>query len=227
MISPWSARALFGGLALALVLPAAPATAAELGRLFYAPAQRSSLDVARAKRARTTVGTEESSAAPAPPTPEVVTYSGMVRRSDGKTTVWVNNRALTGKEAAGEPTIGRIRPDGSLVVQSPQTERSVSLKVGQRAELTSGTIKEGYLRAAPSMPGQSDAEAGPGGKPAAADEKRAAGGVDNPAAGREREAREQQERLDEAIRLMQDAAAARSGNGAAPAPVEAPAAPLQ
>ena len=73
--------------ALVLTLLAPPAIAAEpIGRLFYTPDQRVTLDTARSKRGRNAVDTEKVEE-PAPPTPEVVTYGGMVRRSDGQTTV--------------------------------------------------------------------------------------------------------------------------------------------
>jgi hypothetical protein len=136
-------------LTCALLLIADPVAAAEpLGRLFFTPAQRSSLDVARNQKTRTTVDTEGTDE-PAAPTPEVLTYEGMVRRSDGKTTVWINNRALHEKEAVGGTSIvNRPRSDGSIRLQIPQSGRAVDLKVGQSVELLSGSIEENYARRA-------------------------------------------------------------------------------
>lgn len=134
-------------LACALLLVAEPVAAAELlGRLFFTPPQRASLDVARSQKSRTTLSAEKEEAAPVP---EVVTYGGMVRRSDGKTTVWINNRAIHDKDAAaGRSMVNQVRPDGGIALQVPQTGRSVDLKVGQSVELLSGSIEEGYSRRA-------------------------------------------------------------------------------
>lgn len=195
---------------LLLVLAAPPARAAEpIGRLFYTPDQREQLDVARAKRART--GTDKAEdAPPPPPAPEVVTYGGMVRRSDGKTTVWLNNRAVTEKESAGAKMVGRVRSDGTVVLQSAQTGRNVPLRVGQRADLLSGRIDEGYRRVAPKAEDKDVAGLRPAPEPAAATE----------AEQRRKEERERQENVDDAFRAMRDAAQSRST--ATPPPPPAP-----
>jgi len=132
-------------LALALALAAGGVPAAEpLGRLFFTPAQRAQLDVARGQKSRGTPASEQEEAAPVP---EVVTYGGIVRRNDGKTTVWINNRAVNdGKSADRLPVASRVRPDGSINLEVPQTNRSVNLKVGQSVEIVSGTIEEPYAR---------------------------------------------------------------------------------
>ena len=101
-------------LACTLASSAPPAVAAEpLGRLFFTPAQRASLDTARAQKTRSTVGTEEgvTEKPPPPPQPEHVTYGGLVRRSDGKTTVWLNDRASRRRTCApARPSPGRYAP---------------------------------------------------------------------------------------------------------------------
>lgn len=132
-------------IAVALVLQLGQAPAAEpLGRLFYTPDQRAQLDVARSQKNRPLPASVQEEAAPVP---EVVTYSGMVRRNDGKTTVWINNRAVNdGKAADRLPVPSRVRPDGSINLEVPQTKRSVNLKVGQSIDIVSGTIGEPYAR---------------------------------------------------------------------------------
>ncbi|OFZ87864.1 MAG: hypothetical protein A3F74_07665 [Betaproteobacteria bacterium RIFCSPLOWO2_12_FULL_62_58] len=132
-------------LALALALAAGGVPAAEpLGRLFFTPVQRAQLDAARSQKSRGTLALEQEEAAPVP---EVVTYGGIVRRNDGKTTVWINNRAVNdGKPADRLPVASRVRPDGSINLEVPQTNRSVNLKVGQSVEIVSGTIEEPYAR---------------------------------------------------------------------------------
>jgi len=133
-------------LALAFALaPLASYAAEPLGRLFYTPAQRVQLDVARGQKSRAVTGAEPDEP---PPLPEVVTYDGVVRRSDGRTTVWINNRAINdGKAPGGVPVTSRLRPDGSVSLGIAQSDRAVNLKVGQSVEIVSGTIAEPYGRA--------------------------------------------------------------------------------
>ncbi len=212
--------------ALALLMLAPPAFAAEpIGRLFFTPDQRASLDAARDKRTRTTLSTEETTEKKAPPPPgsEVVTYGGMVRRSDGKTTVWLNNRALNEKDTVAGPMVGRVRPDGSVTLQSPQSGRNLSLKVGERAELVSGRIEEGYSRSPAPKPA-ARVEAAPAGKPGAAPAAKPAPEVAASAAeaDRKKDEREQQLKLEDSLRELRDAANARSGV-APPQPGAAPA----
>jgi hypothetical protein len=159
--------------AVAQTAPKPAAREAEpVGRLFFTPAQRASLDIARTRRARTTLSSEQSEEAA--PVAQTITYGGMVRRSDGKSTMWVNNRAISDSEAATGAIVGRVGKDGSITLQLPQSGRSVDLKPGQSIELLSGTIEEGYSRkpVAPEIT-KPAADAGAG-KPAPADRAREA-----------------------------------------------------
>lgn len=198
--------------ALAATLTALPAPAQErLGRLFFTPAQRASLDVARSQRARTALATENTDQEAAP-VPQTITYSGVLRRSDGKTTVWINNQPVHDRESAGAAAIvGRVRPDGSVTLQVPQSGRSVILKPGQSVELLSGAVEEGYSRRLEAPRPESK----PAAKPAA-DARTAKPAAPDSAAQREREERETQ-RLEDAIsRALAETASARPG--AAPGP---------
>lgn len=125
-------------------LPAARAADA-IGRIFFTPAQRAQLDLARSQKIVATQTKDE-------PIPEFVTYNGIVRRSDGKATVWVNNRAMSDAElGAAQPLTGRIDRNGRILLQAPQGAGSLQLQVGQSAELLSGRVDEAYAatRAAP------------------------------------------------------------------------------
>jgi hypothetical protein len=169
-----------------------------MGRLFFTPAQRSSLDVARSQRARATLSTERTEEQPAVPQEQTITYGGAVRRSDGKSTVWINGRPVTEQEAAaGATVVGRVGADGSVSLQVPQSGRSVQLKPGQSLELLSGTIEEAYSRK-PVAP-----EAKPAAKPQA-DAKKEAAAEAAKVVQREREDQEKQ-RLEDALRAVQDA----------------------
>jgi hypothetical protein len=191
-----------------LAAAATPAPAQErLGRLFFTPAQRASLDVARSQRARTTLATEKTEA-DAAPVPQSITYSGVLRRSDGKTTVWLNNQPVHDRISAGAAAIvGRVRPDGSVTLQVPQSGRSVTLKPGQSVELLGGTVEEGYARRVEAPK--------PEPKPAAS-ASTAKAAPDNTAR-REREEREAQRIEDAVARALAETAIARPDAQPAPA----------
>lgn len=197
-------------LAAALTSVAAPAQE-RLGRLFFTPAQRASLDVARSQRARAALSTEKPEQEAAP-VPQTITYSGVLRRSDGKTTVWINNQPVNDQESAGAAAIvGQVRRDGSVMLQVPQSGRSVILKPGQSVELLSGAVEEANSRKLEA----SKTEPKPAAKPVA-DARSAKPATPDNGAQREREERESQ-RLEDAIsRALTETASARPG--AAPRP---------
>ena len=121
-----------------------------LGRLFLTPEQRTQLEAARAQRDRRLPGPEPEAAPVAKPqTPEIITYSGVVRRSDGKSTVWINGRPVNERnhaQAENEISITAVQRDGAVSVAIPQADRRASLKVGQSLAVESGVIEESYLR---------------------------------------------------------------------------------
>lgn len=180
-----------------------------LGRLFFTPAQRSSLDVARSQRARATLSTESTEEQQAAPAAQSITYGGMVRRSDGKSTVWINGRPVTEQEAAaGATVVGRVGADGSVSVEVPQSGRSVRLKPGQSVELLSGTIEEAYSRK-PVAP-----EPKPPAKPPADAKAGTAAAPDTSA-----KEREERTRIEDAVAqaMREAAAAAKAAEPPAPA----------
>jgi hypothetical protein len=95
----------------------------------------------------------EAAAEEAPPPTAVVTYSGMVQRSDGRSTVWINNRAVHDRSQV-DPTELRARVDdtGAASITLPQQQRSIRLKVGQTAEVASGHVVESYARRPAPLP---------------------------------------------------------------------------
>jgi hypothetical protein len=153
--------AFFLGFALCGICPAAET----VGRFFFTPAERAQLDLARAQnRAPQLKSAEPAETAPAP---QVLTYSGIVRRSDGRSVLWLNNKPLDEKEAlSGLAVKGRVRSDGGVTVQVPQTGRNIDLKVGQSVELNSGAVAEGTARNAPEPPAKPAAESERGTPPA-------------------------------------------------------------
>ena len=125
-----------------LFLAALPAAqAAELtGRLFFTPEQRTQLDQLRRQKAIASQVRDE-------PIPETVTYNGIIRRSDGKTTIWMNNQQLSDAELRnGQTVTGSVSRDGRIVLQNPQagSGAKLELKVGQSATLLSGKVDESF-----------------------------------------------------------------------------------
>lgn len=78
------------------------------GRLFYTPAQRAQLEAARARNV-TQVRQATSVVAPPP-----VRFDGMVIRSDGTSTSWVNGQAQVGASGVTGLRPGQIRADGKV-----------------------------------------------------------------------------------------------------------------
>ena len=81
---------------------------ADPGRLFYTPAQRAQLEGARVRNV-----TQDKQAAPdvAPPP---MRFDGMVIRSDGKGTRWVNGRPQVGASGVADLKPGQILSNGKV-----------------------------------------------------------------------------------------------------------------
>jgi hypothetical protein len=126
----------------------ASAEAPELGRLFFTPAERAHLDELRRRPPSPpqVAVTSQAEQSPAAPTPQYITVNGVVRRSDGTTTVWVNNKPVTGRRAEDGVVVtpSGARGSGNVTVRVPATGRSVDLKVGQQLEVHSGQVQEAY-----------------------------------------------------------------------------------
>lgn len=130
---------------LMLILPLAANAAEPLGRLFFSPEQRAQLDALRTKKVVAAQVKDE-------PAPEFITYNGIIRRNDGKTTVWVNNKPLSENDIRDSASlVGRIERDGRILIQPSQnaTAPNLRLKVGQSAELQSGRVAEPFAAGNP------------------------------------------------------------------------------
>lgn len=114
-------------LLLTLMAVAQVLVAQELGRLFFTPEQRDALDARR--RARL----------PDKPSPVPIVVSpttrldGFVRRSDGRSTVWVNG------DTADDT---RPQADGSVSVVVGEGGARVRLKPGQVVDRSSGEVTD-------------------------------------------------------------------------------------
>ena len=124
-------RALAG---FALVLAVQGACAQELGRLFFTPEQRATLDARRKARVPDT----QAVAVVASPTTRV---DGFVRRSDGPATVWVNGEPL-GVEGPDGPRISRRGNDERVSISVGDGSVRFSLKPGQVLDRGNGEVSD-------------------------------------------------------------------------------------
>jgi hypothetical protein len=79
------------------------------GRLFYTPAQRAGLENARRHHITEAI---------APPTsdgPPPLTFNGVVLRSDGQDTLWINGQPQAGKHAAPKYQGHTLKPGQTAV----------------------------------------------------------------------------------------------------------------
>jgi len=107
-----------------------------LGRLFFTPAQRHIFDSGKQL---------PSSPKAAPPGPQTAKLNGVVTRSDGETTVWINGHTIGEKDppikvkaSATDPAVAHV--------ELPDAKNAVRLKVGQRYVRSTGKIIESYQR---------------------------------------------------------------------------------
>lgn len=115
------AAALLVGLLASGQACAADTAAADPGRLFYTPAQRAQLEAARTHRS--TPGSRSGTDGDAPP----LRYDGVVIRSDGKTTRWVNGRPQLDASGVAGMKPGQVRA-GSKVYEPYQVLRPAAPK---------------------------------------------------------------------------------------------------
>ncbi len=121
--------ALVGLLGLAVLAPARAADAQELGRLFFTPERRATLDRQRAfniQEARTLQGNSMS-------------LDGVVYRSSGKSTVWINRQAQPDGDSSrtGVGAVVSPRTPGSALL-APGEETPAQLKVGETVNRATG-----------------------------------------------------------------------------------------
>ena len=113
------------------------ARAAELGRLFLTPEQRSALDARRKARLpdiKPQAVTVES------PTTRI---DGFVTRSSGNSTVWVNGQAVgEGAEQEGLRVRPRRADPSRVTIEVGEGERKIDVKVGQSLDRATGEVRD-------------------------------------------------------------------------------------
>ena len=101
----WMLVLCLGSIGTALAAPSDP------GRLFYTPTQRAQLEAARARNV-TQPGSGQQAASDSAPPP--LRYDGVVIRSDGQTTRWVDGKPQVGASRLQGLKPGQIRADGKV-----------------------------------------------------------------------------------------------------------------
>jgi hypothetical protein len=74
-----------------------------------------------------------------PPPPSTLVMSGVLRRSDNRTTVWLNDEPHYGAQKSTSQRPGAATPAVTVTLPSG---RKIILKAGQRYDLTDGRIKD-------------------------------------------------------------------------------------
>ena len=121
---------------IVLLLPAAPAQAQELGRLFFTPEQRANLDARRKARV------PDKPAAAAVVASPVTRVDGYVKRSAGPTTVWINGESVA-DNAPEAPRIDTGRADGGAVsITVGEGGSRVRLKPGEALDRGNGEVRD-------------------------------------------------------------------------------------
>lgn len=107
-------------------MAAAPfANGEALGRLFFTPEQRTQLDHHNYRP--TAAITDTAAATETPANEQSLTVNGIVQRNGGKRTAWINGAART---------VGQSDDNASVMVNIPDQNKIVKLKVGQRILLS-------------------------------------------------------------------------------------------
>lgn len=131
-----------------------PLQAQELGRLFLTTEQRAALDARRKARI------PDKPAAAAVVESPTTTVDGLVRRQDGRSTVWIN----------GLPNPEGVQPDGARVAPGRKGSPDVSITVGEgerRFELKPGQKLDRGTGEVSDVLGDGAVKVGPARKPGA------------------------------------------------------------
>jgi len=149
------------GLLLALSVIGLPVTklqaaaGGDFGRLFSYPSERKTLDVLRQNQKLKVITPQdlqqEASETSEPvELPDPVTMQGYVKRSDGATTLWINNKAVQENSTVDDVRVGRLHKQAgtaqtgtdNLNVQIPANGKNIHLKAGQVYVPETDQIKE-------------------------------------------------------------------------------------
>jgi len=121
---------------LLLAAASAAAVAQQLGRLFFTPEQRAELD------ARRKAGVPDKPAAVLIESPST-TLDGYVKRSNGKSTVWLNGEPVTEGTDAKRAQVIPSRDDPSrATIRVGEDGRRIPIKVGETLDRGTGEVSD-------------------------------------------------------------------------------------
>jgi hypothetical protein len=129
-----------------------PAQGAELGRLFTTPQERAMLEKSRHQPAPQVekqpkrIEKKPSSVAEEVKAPPRITINGVVSRTDGTSTVWVNGmNSLDGDLNAQHIYVDSSSTRGEKVtIRLPNSPLELRLKPGETYEPSASTVIDGY-----------------------------------------------------------------------------------
>jgi len=122
------------------------AAAPELGRLFTSSIERSTLDRLRRLDLVQDKSTPASeSASGEKKSAETLVINGVVQRSNGDKTVWINGKKVDGKKGPDDVRLYRGPDRSNKVVVGIPGRRAVSMKPGQRWDPNSGKVVDVYF----------------------------------------------------------------------------------
>jgi hypothetical protein len=125
-----------------------------LGRLFYTPKQRAALNA--------NIRSVTDKPKEAKPIPRPVTLSGVVTRSDGERTVWVDGRAYHQGNPKDVRVITNSGDPASAQLKIRGVRKRMPVRVGQRLDPASGNTSEPYEKSPPVAQQQRPAMRGSG-----------------------------------------------------------------
>jgi hypothetical protein len=130
-------------LLLSTTLPIAVAEETPMGRLFFTPSERNTLEELR-RRAQAPKAPEAERRVGVIKPHATVRFSGMIKRSDGVSAIWVNGKQYYGNERPDDISLSAQGSNDTISVKLPENGRRISLRVGQDMDATSGTVAERY-----------------------------------------------------------------------------------
>ncbi len=134
-------------------LSSIPAIAAEpIGRLFLTPQERHALDEMREHGTAASASDILAAAQPTHTATPRIIVNGIVERSDGKTTVWLNQLQQPENGRSQDiAVIPSIKHSSAVLIRLP-SGKSIAMKAGQTFDTAQGIVREGYAGVAEALP---------------------------------------------------------------------------
>jgi uncharacterized protein (DUF2147 family) len=157
----------FLGLLVLIASVTAQSAEAPLGRLFFTPSDRTNMEIIRknskapdkvvkAEDIEEAVVEEAASAVKKVSLPVVV--NGYISRSDGKNTVWVNDRPMSEKSSNQTVKVEKLRADkGQVKIVITDEKKAASLRPGQVYDPNSNKVYN-HLREVPQVEVEEESE---------------------------------------------------------------------